>query len=400
MQSRIDALKETLRDEAKTSFDAAAELRSLARPRMTGTAGAAEVEAAVRARLEGLGYDVRDLPFSFSTWPGRYGLSAVGVVLVLTGLFSGVFLLSGNAAPSLVVLTLGFAAIAAGGTLGARAVTTLRWGRQDAVNLLATRGDARPRYLIMAHRDSKSQLVPLMLRFPAIVVAALSWAALVVVSFLSLVQPAPEALTFVIALLAVLAGSVLGLCWAGDDSPGALDNASGLAALIGIAEREAEHGDVAFLVTDAEELGLAGARAMAGRVPSVFGVINLDGLDDTGPFYVLERFGWPARGTAPHLALALLSAAAALDIDATRRDVPPGILLDHMPIVTSGTAALSIMRGERRSLARVHRPGDDLSRLRGDGVGRCVTLVSAALHILRDGEPGGASRVAPPTAPG
>jgi hypothetical protein len=400
MQSRIDALKERLRSETTTPFDAAAELRVLARPRMTGSDGAAEVEAALRARLAGLGYDVRDLPFSFSTWPGRYGLAAAGVVLVLTGVFSGIFLLSGNPTPSLVVLVLGFAAIATGATLAGGAVMTLRWGRRSTVNLLATRGDARPRYLIMAHRDSKSQPVPLVLRFPAILVAGLTWAALVVVSFLSIVQPTPETLTFVLALLAVLAGTVLALCWASDDSPGALDNASGVAALIGIAEREAEHGDIAFLVTDAEELGLAGARAMAGRLPPIFGVINLDGLDDEGPFYVLERFGWPARGTAPHLALALLSAAAALDIDATRRDVPPGILLDHMPIVRTGTAALSIMRGQRRSLARVHRPGDDLLHLRGDGVSRCVTLVSTALRILREGEPGGAQRVAPPSEPG
>ena len=400
MQSRIDALKETLRTESTRPFDAAAELRALARPRLTGSDGAREVEALLRKRFADLGYDVADVPFTFSTWPGRYGLAAVGVVLLITGVLSGVFLLSGHATASLIALVVGFAAIVAAATLGGRATLGLRWGRQDAVNLLVTRAGTRPRYLVMAHRDSKSQPVPLMLRFPAIVVAALSWIALVILSFFAFVQPAPEAITFAIALLAVLAGTVLALCWASNDSPGALDNASGVAALVGIAAREAEHGDVAFLVTDAEELGLAGARAMAGRVPPVFGVINLDGLDDTGPFYVLERFGWPPRGTAPHLALALLSAASALDIDATRRDVPPGILLDHMPIVKAGTAALSVMRGQRRSMARVHRPGDDVAHLRGDGVALCVTLVSAALGILREGEPGAAPRVAPPPGPG
>jgi hypothetical protein len=44
----------------------------------------------------------------------------------------------------------------------------------------------------------------------------------------------------------------------------------------------------------------------------VFGVINLDGLDDDGPFYVLERFGTLAQaGLAPHLAAALLQEADA-----------------------------------------------------------------------------------------
>jgi hypothetical protein len=68
--------------------------------------------------------------------------------------------------------------------------------------------------------------------------------------------------------------------------------------------------------------------------------------------------------------------------------------------VRAGTAALSVMRGHRRSMARVHRPGDDVAHLRGDGVALCVKLVSGALGILREGEPGAAQRVAPPSGPG
>jgi Zn-dependent M28 family amino/carboxypeptidase len=192
---------------------------------------------------------------------------------------------------------------------------------------------------------------------------------------------------FTIALIAVLAATVITLCWADNESPGALDNASGVAALIGIAEREREHGDVAFLITDGEELGLAGARAAAKRLPAVFGVINLDGLDDDGTFYVLERFGWPRRGLAPHLALALLSAASALNLAARRRDVPFGVMLDHMPIVNAGTTALTVMRGELSSMRYVHRPADARERLRGAGVSAAVDLVSAALRMLRTQEP-------------
>lgn len=391
MQIRIEALREELREEQRTRprapFDAGAELREIARPRLTGGEGAAQVTAKLRSRFEGLGYDVRDIPFTFSSWPGRYGITAVGVAHVLGGVGGGIFLLSEAPLGGLIVLSL--ALLAGVGVLAysGRAVLGLRWGRQAGANLMITHPQERPLYLLVAHRDSKSQLIPLMLRWPAIVLAALSWIALFVLAILGLAAPVHQGLVFGVAVVAVLAGTVLILCWSDDGSPGALDNASGVAALIGVAEREAERGDVAFLLTDAEELGLAGARALAGRLPAVFGVINIDGLDDRGPFYIMERFGWPPRGTAPHLALALLGAASALDLPATRRNVPPGIMLDHMPIVKGGTSALTLMRGERRSMARVHRPSDDIAHLRGDGVAAAVDLVCAALRILRSQEP-------------
>lgn len=399
MQIRIEELREELREEQRARprapFDAAAELRSIARPRLTGSAGHAEVTAKLRARFEGLGYVVRDLPFAFSTWPGRYGLTAVGVAHLLGGLGAGIFLLSEAPAGALVVLLLALLAAIAVLAWSGRAVLGLRWGRQPGTNLMITHPDARPLYLLVAHRDSKSQLIPLMLRWPAIVLAALSWIALLVLAILGLAAPVHQGLVFGAALVAVLAGTVLTLCWSDDYSPGALDNASGVAALVGVAEREAERGDVAFLLTDAEELGLAGARAVAGKLPPVFGVINVDGLDDRGPFHIMERFGWPPRGTAPHLALALLGAASALDLPATRRNVPPGIMLDHMPIVKGGTSALTLMRGDRGSMARVHRPSDDVAHLRGDGVAAAVDLVCAALRILRSQEPEVARSVEP-----
>jgi Zn-dependent M28 family amino/carboxypeptidase len=142
---------------------------------------------------------------------------------------------------------------------------------------------------------------------------------------------------------------------------------------------------VGFLITDAEELGLAGARAAAPHLPPVFGVINLDGLDDDGPFYVLERFGiLRKRGLAPHLAAALLQEAEARGEPANRRDLPFGIPVDHIPIVKAGMPALTLMRGTTKSLNRVHRPADELDRMSGAGIIRTVELVGGALARLRE----------------
>jgi hypothetical protein len=98
---------------------------------------------------------------------------------------------------------------------------------------------------------------------------------------------------------------------------------------------------------------------------------------------VFERFGIPRTGFAPHLAMALMGAAAAHDLPVQRRDVPLGLLLDHMPITRAGIPAVTLSRGTPSTLARIHRPQDDLSRLRGDGVSRGVDLLTAALAILR-----------------
>jgi Zn-dependent M28 family amino/carboxypeptidase len=237
----------------------------------------------------------------------------------------------------------------------------------------------------MAHRDTKSQPVPLSFRGPAVVLGIVVWIGLLVAALLHAAQPLPGGLIVALGSLAVVTGVILVFCYVDNRSPGALDNASGVVAALGIAAREREAGDVAFLITDAEELGLAGASAVAANLPAVFGVINLDGLDDTGTFYVFERFGiMRKRGLAPHLAVALLQEAEALGLDADRRDLPFGIPVDHIPIVRAGIPALTVMRGTMKSLRRVHRPIDDLDHLRGDGVEKAIDLVSGALDRLRD----------------
>jgi hypothetical protein len=250
--------------------------------------------------------------------------------------------------------------------------------------MFATARGGSPRYVIMAHRDSKSQPLPLAFRGPAIILGAVSWVALFVAALMHAARPISGPIIILLGALAVITGVLLIFCYVENRSPGALDNASGVVAALGIAARERKAGDVAFLITDAEELGLAGARAAAGGLPPVFGVINLDGLDDDGAFHVLERFGIVRkRGTAPHLAVALMQEADAMGEVANRRDLPIGIPVDHIPIVNAGVPALTVMRGTMRSLRRVHRPGDDLDHLRGDGVRKTIDLVCGALDRLR-----------------
>ncbi len=360
-------------------------LVACARPRLTGSAGAEEVGADLRARFEKLGYTVHELPFGFSSIPGRYAVSAAGAVLVISALGAAWLAALHRGGSALAVLAL------AGGLLGLLAVfsprlTRLPWGRLEAANWLVHRPGARPRYIIAAHRDSKSQPVPLHVRAGGVALALGAWGALALLGLVAALGPAGWALgpaAWLLGGAGVAAGLVLLFSWAGNASPGALDNASGVAALVALAARERDRDDVAFLVTEGEELGLVGARAACRQLPPVFGVINLDGLDDRGEFHIIERHGIRRRGYAPHLVAALLTAAEALGIPARRRHLPLGILLDHVPLVEAGFPAVTVMRGDGGSLRRVHRPTDHVAQLTGEGCGTTVALVSGALRALR-----------------
>ena len=360
-------------------------LRAIAKPRLTGTRGAAHVTRLIRLRFRKLGYDVREDAFTFNPWPGRFAITAVGVLYAAGVFLAAAFLYTNHPYVAIALLLVLGALVGGLVAFSGRAIDRLKWGRREAINLFATAGKTRPRFIVMAHRDSKSQPVPLAFRGPAILVAAIVWLLLLIAAGLHAARPLSSSLIVWLGTLGVLAGVVLIFCWVDNRSPGALDNASGVAAALGIAARERAAGDVAFLITDAEELGLAGARAAARGLPTVIGVINLDGLDDEGTFYVLERFGvLRKRGTAPHLAAALLEEAAARGEAIERRDLPAGIPVDHIPIVQGGIPALTLMRGTLASLRRVHLPSDSLANLRGDGVQRAIELVSGALRRLRE----------------
>ena len=385
MQFQVEAIREQLLGRPSTDkFDASESLRTIARPRLTGSAGAEQVEAGLRTRFEGLGYEVHNHDFSFNPWTGRFGITISGSILLLGGFTAASLLYYAHPVGALVALAIVLLLCLFVAVLLQRVLDKTGWGRQSGRNLIITKAGAKPHFLLMAHRDSKSQPLPLAFRGPAIVFSAIAWLALVVLAGMSVIEQVPSRFILAAGVLAVIAAVFLIFCWVEDNSPGALDNASGVATLIGVAERECAADDVAFLITDAEELGLAGARAIARHIPPVFGVINFDGIDDDGAFQVMEDFGWPRKqGQAPHLAAALLSAAAALDEPAHRRSVPFGILVDHIPIVQAGTPALTLMRGTLRSLRRVHRPIDDITRISGSGVSRAVELTCAALFLLR-----------------
>jgi hypothetical protein len=308
--------------------------------------------------LISLGFTVRDVSFTYASWPGRWGTPAAGIAWILTALIAG-----RSPAVSLTVLIAGALVIASGARWLQRHGVTR--GKTPGVNLEAKRGE--PAIWLVAHLDSKSQPIPILVRAVAIVACIVAWIVLVVLSILRV-----EGLAWQIATLAaVLAGLPVAISTVGAKSPGALDNATGVTAVLLAAERADRAVPLGVLITSAEELGLAGARAWVRHQPTKAAVINCDTIDDHGYLTIMHSHGRPER------------LIRAFERRAVRvRRVLPGILVDSIAFAEAGWDAVTVSRGTLATLARVHRRIDTPEALSGSGVAGAADVIAEALvHV-------------------
>jgi Zn-dependent M28 family amino/carboxypeptidase len=221
----------------------------------------------------------------------------------------------------------------------------------------------------VAHLDSKSQTIPMLVRVGAVVLFALMKALLI----LSLIKGANEAARLA-SFLCVVALLPLVLCVTRNKSNGALDNASGVAAVLLAAPRLPESAGV--LITSGEELGLAGARAFA-RSSKVRGVaLNCDTIDDRGEFLVMRS------GLSRRSAGALKRAADASGISLRLRHLIPGILADHVAFNQSGWDSCTLSKGNLATLRDVHTSGDRNTSIDGTAIAQAGDLLVTAAEEL------------------
>lgn len=151
--------------------------------------------------------------------------------------------------------------------------------------------------------------------------------------------------------------------------PGALDNASGAAMaleLARLASRAGVKADLAVILTDAEEVGLSGAAALARNPPFALDgltVLNLDMLGSVGDLELeLYSNGDPAG-------LALSQELAEILIRAGFRVKPayPVYNVDHSPLTERGAAAVTLCEYDQRLY---HTKGDLPSGLSADELDR------------------------------
>lgn len=350
-----------------------AEIASVSRPAGSSAEGAARAVCA--AWLVSDGFQVTERPFEYSTFPGRWGMPIAGAALFAIAAGTAAVIATNPVGGDLAMRN-AFVAVAAVaavgwwiGRYGTRAVPAMR---RRGVNLEARRGE--PRVWLVAHLDSKSQPLSLLSRAAGSVLLICGWVLAVAAWIAAKVAPFPSEAEFALMAVAAVSALSLAFAWIGDAGSGALDNASGVAAVLGAARTLDPATPVGVVVTSAEELGLAGARAWAaGRRACV--AINCDGVDDTGPVTVTasgrDRVFWKGLWT---------SAGGATPLRFKRS--LPGVLLDSSAFAEKGWTVCTVSKGTRASLARIHTRRDTLAAMSGSGVDtvqRIIALITAAL---------------------
>ena len=376
--------------------------RALAYPRRVGSPGEAAAIAEIETRLAQAGYEVERQPFEFSAgsqvattfeillaqilvlltfW--AWGASAVlGMLpaLLLLGLLAGTgrlqrWVAAGSIAPPSGQTPTLWQRLCS--RLGPRSQTVNIVGRLPGAS--AEPGPARgalPRLYLVAHSDSKSQGLPLAARMTLIALAGLASVVFAVLTLLRPLWPALTSLAALAGLAALLAGApllFLFLAGAGNVSPGALDNASGVGLVLHLAEALAQgRPDVDFtiLITGAEELGVVGATAFVllaqrhGRLRhtdtgGAVSVLNFDGIGSDG------RLAMVGGGGDNHLAALVRASCVELRLPLGRLPLI-GALFDHIPFAEAGCEALSLVTLGIAGRA-VHTSADTADKLHVEG---------------------------------
>ena len=327
-----------------------------------------------RARLAAAGFATADESFSYSRFPGRWATPVGGALGCLTILAASTLGAADNPAAAVSVVFAAVLALALGGRAVARRVTTLGWNRASGINLVATRG--APRVWLVAHLDSKSQPVPMLVRIAGVIATC---AVLLVLAALALRAMAgadiPARAWHVVAIAGVIASLPVMLSVVGASSPGALDNGSGIVTVLLAAEALPRSMPLGILFTSAEELGMAGARAFAGqRRPAM--AINVDGVDDRGTTLCMYH------GRAARVRVGVARAARAIGMTVTERPTIPGLLTDGVALADAGWSAVTMSRGSFATLWRIHRRGDVVARIRGIGIHEVARLVANAAREI------------------
>jgi hypothetical protein len=241
------------------------------------------------------------------------------------------------------------------------------------VNVTATRAEPAPRVWLVAHLDSKSQPVPSLLRVVGVMMHFSALALAIVAAVLQLAS-VPSRMVWWLALLDALIGAVPVMASVvGSRSPGALDNASGVATVLTAAQMLDPHAAVGILLSSAEELGLAGGRAWSAAHPS--GVaLHCDGVDAEGELTIMHG------SNAPTDVMDAVRRVAARDVHVRR--MPLGLLTDSVALADRGWRTVTISRGSLASLRRVHTPDDSLATLRGTGVDEMGAVLARAAEAL------------------
>jgi len=335
-------------------------------PRPAGGAAAAEARAYCRDVLRGLGFTTTEREFEYSAFAGAYAAPLAGLlILPLAGALAAEPRSNIMALVAMLALTL---ASIAGRHVAHMGVLHIPIARRRGVNLEAVRGAEEPLVWLVAHIDSKWQPVAMLARVAGVMLVAVALIASILLAAAEAVVP--PALTWTLFGLACLGAIPLMLSYVGARNDGSVDNASGVAAVLEAAATIPLSARVGVLITDAEEMALAGARAwVRSHKPSI--ALNCDSVDDRGSLVVMYSGSRPVR-----LVSLFTVAAWAIGEQVRVLRLIPGILTDHVALADAGSETVTLSRGDLRTLQRIHTARDSLASMRGTGIATAARVLA------------------------
>lgn len=348
-------------------------------PRLPGGTALPAVEQLLIERLKAVGFQVTATRFVASSGP----LDAAGVFGAGIGWLALLVL-------PLLVMAFPAWTVALFYVTGLLALLTVTWGiargalrsaprhRAEVRNVEARRG--QPKVWLVAHSDSKGQGISLRGRVLAVALVALGFVVLSALVLLRLWNPLPWPAAVAAALPLTVGGALLSRSIPRDDSPGAVDNASGIVAVLAAADALSERSDVGVLITGAEEFGMAGARVWTADVRRREPFVNIDGIDGRGVVRIMVHRGAPEqRRTATQLAERLRDGLRAGGSQVRLGSLPPGVLVDGVVLAAAGMPGVTVSRGDWRTLGVVHTRRDGTHRTHADAAVTVGRAIAAAL---------------------
>lgn len=370
--------------------------RAYAYPRFTGTPAEAATAHRLADQLKQFGYHVEWQPFQFSTAVNVVITGTITISLMLTALALGLSTVSPLPAALLATLALASPLMlrliqphAERGAVTPGSAWSRLGQRYSASNLLArlpavSPADHTPQVLLMAHFDSKSQRLPIVLR-TLCVVMSLACGALFAIGLWSAVwMPFAPVWVIVVGGLTLLCGVPLAFMDWANESPGAIDNASGVGVVLHLAELLARSPEWrnrlrwTIMLTSAEELGLMGAAAFVrahGFNVADACVINFDGVGIAGTLH------YAAENHRASRLVTLLQAVAHKQGLPLRRFNWPGLLFDHLPFARAGVEAVTLL-SVGSGVETVHTRRDTADRLHPQGFAQTGAVAVALLERL------------------
>jgi hypothetical protein len=367
--------------------------------RLPGTPGERLAQAYIRGVGREIGVEMVEEEFTYSTTPLTVFLPLTCMVLALICLAGSFTYLWGNnlvMVPGVLILLAVFLSFKWSSAFERFGATG---GNRVSMNMIGTvpGRSARGDIMISAHYDSKSQLMPVVVRAALFILgflnAILLGAWLVVAGILAAAghDLLGNMAVFCLSLMPALLLFLLVFNFTGNRSPGALDNASGEGVILEVgrvlASNPLENFDVIVASFGCEEVGLCGSiNYLLDRGERLrerpFYMLNFDmPFSVSGNLYINTGFELPPTSTSRRLNQLAREAARERGYEMKGIYLPVGAAADHMPWVKRGFEATGFVS----AATFIHRSGDSLDKINREGLRRSGEVTLAVLRELDRG---------------